>query len=135
MANLNVQLAGANLQVIDTVASVQRVQSPIATIVAQTAASFYDPYFLVPSPGPVALTLPGATVWNVAIRNISGSNNISVTATPAGGSAWISPLVIPPAGVFIYMATFSSNPAAGGLTALSIGASAGNTFAEILLAA
>lgn len=135
MANNNVQLAGANVQVIDNASSIQRVNSPIATVVAQTAATFYDPYFLVANPGPSALTLPGATVWNVFIRNISGSNTISVTATPQGGAAWASPYVMPPNSVFLIMATFASNPGAGGISALSLGSSGANTFAEIMLSA
>jgi hypothetical protein len=135
LANLNVQLAGANLQVIDNSASIQRVNSPLVTVVAQTSASFYDPYFLVANPGPAAITLPAATVWVVAIRNISGANNISITLTPAGGSAWVSPYVLVPNGVFITMATFASNPGSGGFTALSLGASGANTFCELLLAA
>lgn len=135
MANLNAQLAGANIQVIDNSVSVQRVNSPIATIVAQTSAAFYDPYFLVANPGPSAVTLPGTTVWVLYIRNLSGTNTISITLTPAGGSAWASPYVLVPSGIFMTMATFSSNPASGGFTALSLGSSGANTFAELFMSA
>jgi hypothetical protein len=135
MANVNVQLAGASLQVIDNAASTQRVNSPITTIVGQVTASFYDAYFLVPNPGPVSLVLPAATVWNVVIRNINATNTISITATPTGGAPWASPLVLAPNSIFIYMATYSSSPAAGGVTAISIGSNGANTYAEILLAA
>src|SRR5712692_9964941 len=103
MANLNAQLVGANLQVIDNTASIQRVNSPIASIVAQASASFYDAYFSVPNPGPTSLVLPGATVWVVAIRNLSGANNISITLTPTGGAAWASPYVLVPSGLFLTM--------------------------------
>lgn len=135
MANINAQLASANIQVIDNAASIQRVNSPIATILAQVAASFYDAYFLVPNAAPVSLVLPAATVWVVFIRNISGTNTVSVTATPAGGAAWTSPLVLVPNSIFLYMATFATNPGAGGLTAISIQSSGATTYAEILLAA
>lgn len=135
MANLNAQLAGANLQLIDNAASVQRVNSPITTIVAQTTAAFYDPYFLVANPGPASLTLPATTVWVVSIKNLSGANTISITLTPAGGSAWASPYVLVPSGLFLTMATFSSNPANGGFTALSLGSSGAGTYAEVLLSA
>jgi len=134
-SNLNVQLAGAYLQVQDNTASIIRVNSPVATVVGQVVASFYDSYFAVPSPGPVALALPATTVWLLFIRNISATNTISITLTPAGGSAWASPYVIVPNGVFITMASFASNPAAGGFTAASIGASGASTFVEVLLAA
>lgn len=135
MANLNVQLAGANLQIIDNTASIQRVNSPIATILAQTAAAFYDPYLAIANPGPAVLGMPGATVWVWAVRNLSGANTVSLTATPTGGAAWASALVLPPNGMIICMATYSSSPAAGGITALSIGTNGAGTFVEILLAA
>ena len=135
MANLNAQLAGANLQLIDVAAATQRVNSPIATLVAQTSASFYSDYYLVTNPGPAAVVLPATTVWVLMIRNLSGTNNISITLTPTGGSAWASPYVLVPSGLFMTIATFSSNPAAGGFTALSLGASGANTYAEIFMSA
>lgn len=135
MANLNAQLQGANLQVIDNAVSVQRVNSPIATIVAQCAASFYDAYFAVANPGPTTLVLPGTTVWNIAIRNLSGANTISVTLTPTGGAPWASAYVIAPNGLFLTMVPFATNPGAGGFTACSIGTNGAGTFAEIFMAA
>lgn len=134
MANLNVQLTGAALQVIDNTGSIQRVNSPLTTLVAQVAASFYEPYFQV-GVGATALSLPGATIWVAAVHNLSGSANITVTCTPAGGVAWANGLILVPGAIFIYWAPFSSNPAAGGVTAISLQASAGATPAEILLAA
>jgi len=135
MANLNVQLSGGSIQVIDNTATVQRVNSPIATIVGQVAASFYDAFILVPTPGPLALVLPAAVVWQVYVRNINATNTISVTVTPAGGVAWASPLVLAPNAIFVYMATYSANPAAGGISAISLSSSGANTYAEVLLAA
>jgi len=135
MANVNVQLSGGSIQVIDNAATVQRVNSPIATIVGQVTASMYDAYFFVPNPGPVSLTLPATTVWNVYVRNINSTNTISVTGTPAGGGAWASPLILAPNAIFIYMATFAANPAAGGLTAITLGSNGANTYAEVMLAA
>lgn len=135
MANLNAQLAGANLQLIDNATSVQRVNSPVATIVAQLAAAFYDPYFLVTNGAPTSVTLPGATVWNISIKNLSGTNTVSIVLTPTGGAAWASPYVLVPNGIFLTMATFASNPGTGGFTALSLGSSGANTFAEVYLAA
>lgn len=134
MANINAQLAGANLQVIDNAASTQRVNSPIATLVAQATASFYDAYFAVTNGAPTAITLPAATIWTVGIRNLSGANNITIIGTPATGVAWASGYVLVPSGLFLTIASYSTNPGAGGFTAISIGASGAGTFAEIFLA-
>jgi hypothetical protein len=130
-----VQLAGASLQIIDNTATVQRVNSTIASVVGQVAAAFYDPYFSVPNPGPVGLALPATTAWLFYVRNISGSNNISIILTPAGGAAWASAYVLVPNGIFLTMATFSTNPGSGGFTAATLGASGAGTFAEVLVAA
>jgi hypothetical protein len=89
----------------------------------------------MPTPGTVSLVLPAATVWTVYIRNISGANTISVTLTPTGGSAWASPYVIAPVGVFYTSVNYSSNPSAGGFTTCTLTSSAAGTYAEILLAA
>lgn len=135
IANVNAQLAGANVQVIDNAAAVQRVNSPIATVVAQVAASFYDAYFFVNNVASVTLVLPGTTVWVFYIRNLSGTNTISITGTPAGGAPWASPYVLVPAGIFLTMATYATNPGSGGFTAITIQASGAGTYAEIMLSA
>lgn len=134
MANLNVQLTGGALQVIDNTGNIQRVNSPIPTILAAVSASFYEPYFQVNIAGQ-NLSLPGATVWVVAIRNLSGAATITVICTPAGGAAWANGLVLVPGQQFMYFAPFASNPASGGVTTINVAASANGTPAEILLAA
>jgi hypothetical protein len=135
MANINAQLAGANFQVIDNAAAVQRVNSPIATLVAQCANSFYDAYYLIPNAAPLSVVLPATPCWVFLIRNISGSNTISITLTPQGGAAWLSPYVLVPSGIFMTIAAFSSNPSSGGFTALTLQSSNAGTYAEIGLAA
>lgn len=135
MANINAQLVGANLQVIDNAASTQRVNSPIASLVAQCTASFYDAYFAVSNGAPTAITLPATTVWVFFVRNLSGTNTITIVGTPAGGSAWASGYVLPPSGLFGTIATFATNPGSGGFTAISLGSSGAGTFAELFLAA
>ncbi len=135
MSNVNAQLAGANVQVIDNTASVQRVNSPIATLVAQATACIYEPYILVNNAAPTVLTLPASPCWTLFVRNISSSNNISITITPNGGAAWISPFVLVPAGIFLTIPNYASNPSGGGFTAVSLQASATATYAEVLLAA
>lgn len=135
MANINAQLAGANLQVIDNAASIQRVNSPISTLVAQATANAYFPYLLVPSGGPLSLVLPASPCWTLAVRNISGSATISIIITPNGGAAWISPYVLVASGLFLTIVNYSTNPSAGGFTAVTLQASAATTYAEVLLAA
>lgn len=133
MANNNIQLSGASLQIIDSNASVTRVNSAIATLIAQAGASLYDAYLTVGT-SPLAVTLPAATCFNLYVRNISGSATVNVTLTPAGGSAWVSPLVLYPTAAVIYLGTYSSNPTAGGYTALTLQASAASTNVELLAA-
>lgn len=132
--NVNVQLTGGAIQVVDNAANIYRVNSTIATLIAQATAAFYDPYALVPT-GSTALSLPAAQVWTLYVRNISSSNSVSLTLTPQGGSAWASPYVIAPLGIFCTIVNYSSNPTVGGFSAVSWLASASSTYAEILLAA
>lgn len=135
MPNLNVQLSGATLGIIDNAATVQRVNSPIATILGQVNASYYEAALLIPTPGTINLVLPATIVWLVYVRNISSSNNITVVGTPNGGAAWASGYVMPPTSIFCTFASFATNPAAGGFSAITLSASGANTYAEILLAA
>ena len=134
MANLNSQITGAALQVIDLTGNIQRVNSPIPTLAASVTASFYDSYFQV-NIAAQNLPLPAATVWCVAIRNLSGAATITVICTPTGGAAWANGLILVPGQWFVYYAPFTSNPAAGGITNINVAASANATPAEILLAA
>lgn len=134
LPNVNAQLAGANLQVIDNAASTQRVNSPIATLVAQASASFYDAYFAVTNGAPTAIVLPATTVWTIAIRNLSGANTITIIGTPTGGAAWASGYVLVPSGLFLTIASYSTNPGSGGFTAISLGSSGASTFAEVFIA-
>jgi hypothetical protein len=134
-ANVNVQLVGGSIQVVDNAASTVRVNSPIAAIVAQATACFYDAYILIPNGAPLSLVLPAATVWTIYVRNISSANNISIVGTPQGGAAWASPYVLAPVGTFYTSVNYASNPSAGGFSAITLQASAATTYAEVLLAA
>lgn len=132
MANNNIQLSGAALQIVDTTASVTRVNSTIATLIAQTNASTYEAYLLLTA-APLNVGLPATTCWNLYVRNTSGSATINVTLTPSGGSAWVSPLVLPPSFVLLSLGSYAANPAAGGFTALTLSASA-NAYVELMVA-
>lgn len=131
--NLNVQVSGASLQIIDNTGNVQRVNSPLSTLTAQVTASFYEPYLQI-GVGNTSLTLPATTIWVAYVRNLSGANNVTVTCTPAGGAAWVNGIILVPTAVFMYWAAFSSNPAAGGVTAITLTASGANTPVEVMLA-
>lgn len=133
MSNVNVQLTGGSLQVIDNAASVTRISSVLSAIVAQATAAFYDPYLIL-GVGNTNLVLPAATCWTLYVRNLHVSQTASVTLTPTGGSAWVSPIVLPPAGMILTMVNYSSNPGQGGFTACVLTASGASTPVELMVA-
>jgi hypothetical protein len=133
VSNLAVQISGASLQVIDNTAQLVRINTVVATMVASATASFYESYFQVGA-GSTSLVLPVSPVWAVYIKNLHASNTVSVTCTPTGGNAWVSPIVLPAGGVFMYWVPYASNPATGGFSVISLQASGAATPVEILLA-
>ena len=110
------------------------VSTNIGTPVAGAQVIGYDAYSNIGSGSPSAITMPAATCWAVYVKNLGATNNLLVTCTPAGGSAWASPLVLLPGASFLYWAPYSAAPGSGGITALSLQGSGGATPAEILLA-
>jgi len=132
MANVSVSLNGASMLVLDTTTNQFRVNSIVGTLTLPATDALYSAYFIV-GIAPVALTLPPVgTAWFAYIKNLHATQTIAVTCTPAGGSAWVSPLVLEPGGIFMYL---NSSEAGGGVTAISLLANGVNTPAEILLAA
>jgi hypothetical protein len=125
MANLSVILS-ATLSVTDT------TLSPSPTIVQRSlnnptyAATtvFYDPFFA--SPGTVSL--PGATVFVIRVRNLTVAVNLTVLFTPVGAGAASSLLLLPGA-EFVYFQTANTG---GGVSALSL---TGVGSADVLVAA
>lgn len=132
MANVNVQLNGASIQVLDQ-NNVFRVNSPVGQVTLPGNTAFYDSFLSVAtSPGTV-LTLPATTVWVVYVNNLSGSLNLTVQLTVAGGvqiSAVNSPVLMPGA-VFMYWNPVENS---GGITGVTLIGSA-TCPAEVLLAA
>ena len=132
MANVNVVLNSASIQVLDLTTNLFRINSPVGTITLAATASFYEPYFQAAvSPGSV-LSLPAATVWVVYVKNLHASANIQVQFTVTGGTqitAAQSPL-LPPGGVFMY---WNASEGAGGITAVTLIGSV-SASAEVLLA-
>jgi hypothetical protein len=112
-----------------------------ATIVSTSAGSpqagagvvAYDAYSTIPN-SPTSITLPTSPVFAVYIRNLGSTNNLLVTLTPTGGSAWASPIVLLPGAVFILWVPYTTTPSSGGFTALSLQGGGGSTTAEIFLA-
>lgn len=139
MSDVNVQLNAASVQVIDNTSNAYQVNTAIGSIVLPATASIYADYFQVGT-SPISLTLPGATAFFVYIKNLSETATVSVTCTPQGGSVWASPLVlafnstVPDlGGVFLYCQPSEAN--GGGISAISLVASANNTPIEVLVAA
>lgn len=134
MANINVSLNSASIQVLDQASNLFRVNSVVGTITLAATASFYDAYLQAGSGAGTVLTLPAAQIWVVYVKNLHASQTLTVQLTVIGGvqiSAANSP-ILPPGGVFMYW-----NPVetAGGITGVTLIGSAGNTSAEVLLAA
>ena len=129
MPNLNAQLVGASLQVIDNTNSVLRVNSALGILLFAGTSAVYDSYLEL---GTVAtnLVLPATTIQVLFIKNNHASQTVTVTATPAGGaSATIG--LIQPGGVFLYL---NPGTSAGGYTAVSLTASGASTPVELLMA-
>lgn len=129
MPNLSV-LLNATLSATDT------TLSPSATIVIRNLNNpalnatvvFYDPFFQAGA-APTTVNLPAATVWVVYVKNLDAAANLTVTFTPTGGGA--ETVVLVPGGVFLY---FQPTEGAGGITALTLTASAGTINTEVLVA-
>lgn len=139
MANLNVILSGATIQVVNTVDSTTRVNSAQGNPTLPAAEDFYNLFFPIAAGGGTVITLPAATVWVAHVRNLGGINgtpagNITVRFTATGGAQIAvadSPIIVPN-GVFSY---WNPTEGAGGLTGLTLIASVASTPVEILLAA
>lgn len=134
MPNLSV-LLNATLSATDT------TLSPSATIITRNLNNpqlingltvFYDPFFQATAGGS-AVSLPSppapATVWVVFVKNLDAAANLTVTFTPTGGAA--ETLVLVPGGVFLY---FNPTEGSGGITSLTLTASAGTINTEVFVA-
>lgn len=138
-SSLNVTLSGALLQVINAADSTVRVSSSLANPTLPASQSSYIDFLPIAAGGGTALSLPAATIWVLAIRNLGGINgtpagNIQANFTVVGGAAVgaaNSPLVLPN-GIFIY---WQPTEGAGGITAVTLIASIASTPVEILMAA
>lgn len=131
MSNLNVQLSGAVIQVVDNTGAITRASSLVGTLLTQATAAMYDAYFQVGT-SPISMALPATTIWVAFVRNQSLTATVTVTVTPTGQAT--SAIILVPGAVYMYWAPYSAAPATGGITALSLTASALATPVEILLA-
>lgn len=134
MPNVSTILDSASVQVIDTATSTYRVNSPIGNITLSATVADYQSYRLIANGGGTSLTLPAATVWFVYVKNLDAAANLTVQFQVTGGSlnSAANSEVLTPGGVKIY-----ANPSegAGGIIAITLVSSVGNTPAEILLSA
>jgi hypothetical protein len=104
--------------------SPQIVQRSLNNPTLAATSSYYDPFFQTIN-GTVVVPLPAPTAWLVYVRNLSATSQMTVNYTPAGGSTTALVLVQGPTagngGYFIYHQPAET---AGGITALSITATA-----------
>jgi hypothetical protein len=138
-ANINVNLSGVVLQVIDNAIATARVNSSVGTIGLPGSEATHIDYMPINNGIGLAVTLPAPTIWVLFVRNLGGINgtpvgNITVQTAVVGGalvSAQNSPVVLP-GGVYIY---WQPTESAGGIISVNLVASVNNVPAEILMAA
>jgi hypothetical protein len=130
LSNANVILNGASIQVINQTSSAQQVNSSAGNPTFSATYVYYNAYENIGT-SPATLTLPDTTVWVAWVKNLSATANLTVTPTPVAGGTPLGYILVP-GGVWAYW-----NPAktAGGLSAISLTASALATPVEVLLAA
>lgn len=136
-SNLSVILSGATLQVVNTVDSSTRVNSSLANPTLPAAVATYIDFLPILGGGGTVLTLPAATIWVLAIRNLGGINgtpagNVTVQIQVTGGAlqtAANSP-VVAPNGVYLF---WQPTETANGIIAVTLVASVANTPCEILM--
>lgn len=139
MANINVTLAGAAIQVVDVATASTRVNSSLGNPTLPAAESTYIDFLPIAAGAGTILTLPAATIWFLSIRNLGGINgtpagNITALLQAAGGAlpaAANSPILLPN-GCLIYANTTET---AGGLIAVTLIASIAATPVELEMAA
>jgi len=138
MANVNVILDAASVQIVDTASTVNpnayRVNSPIGEITLAATKAAYESYFNVAGGAGTSLSLPAATIWFLYVKNLDAVANLTIQFQAAGGSlnSSANSEILTPGGVKIYA---NASEGAGGISAITLISSVGNTAAEILLAA
>lgn len=123
MANINVNLAQASLQVLDLTTNLFRVNDLLGNIVLPATGVFYDAYFQAASGAGTVVNLPAATAWFAVVKNLSATATLTVQHTAQGGTqvSAANSLVLQPGGIWMYV-----NPVetANGLTGLTLVGSA-----------
>lgn len=133
MANINVLLNSASIQVLDQATSTYRVNSPVGTITLSANTSSYDSFGLIASGAGTVLDLPQTTIWVAYVKNLDAAANLTVQVQVTGGALQtaVNSPILPPGGVWMY---FTPVETAGGIIAMTLVSSVGGTAAEILLA-
>jgi hypothetical protein len=134
MANVNVLLNSASIQVLDGATLTYRINTPVGTVTLPATAADYDSFVQIAGGAGTILDLPGPTAWFVYVKNLDVAANLSVLFQVTGGAllTLANAPMLTPGGVFIY-----ANPiefAGAGMIAITLVSSAGPSPAEILLA-
>lgn len=132
MSNLVATLSNTSLVLTSPSVSGSIVTSATNNPAASIGSAGYESFVAVGT-SPTNIPLPVPRVFVVYIRNIGSTNNLLITLTPQGGSAWVSPAILQPGGVFALVPNYTSTPSVGGFSALTLAADAGSTNTEIFL--
>lgn len=131
--NVNVQLTGASITVLDQATSTYRVNSPIGTLTLAATSATYDSFVPIANGAGTVLDLPASPVQLVYVKNLDGAANLTVQLTVQGGaqiSVANSPVLLP-GGVFMYWNVVETT---NGIVAVTLISSVNGTAAEVLLA-
>ena len=125
--NLKLSLT-VSISAIDAVSNAAVASVGPSTFTLSATTHFFDDYFQAAT---VATTvpLPATTVYSFLIIN-QGTNNVTVSFTPTGGTA--ETIVVQPGGM---LCSWEIAEAAGGITALSLTATTATTPCLVFLGA
>jgi hypothetical protein len=130
-SNLTVQLSSLITILDATVSPTQAIVTRSQNNPSYTATTvYYDPFFQAAAAGS-AVTLAGATVYVLYVKNLNGTGgaNIQVDATPAGGTTAILGTLVPGAVLLVFNTTTGT-----GYSAVTLTSSSGTSSCEVLTA-
>lgn len=135
MANVNVLLDAASVQVIDLATNTYRVNSPVGTITLAATVADYESYRIISGGAGNALVIPAATIWFLYVKNLDPVATITVQVQPTGGAlpTAVNSPILNPGGVYIYANSSEGSPT-GGIIGVTLSSSVGNTAVELLMA-
>lgn len=135
MANANVLLDAASIQIIDLATNTYRVNTPVGTITLAAGLADYRAFVGIATGAGTSIPLATPTVWFVYIKNLDPVATITVQVQVTGGalnSAVNSP-ILNPGGVLIYANATQGAPT-GGIIAITLISTVANSAVELLTA-